>query len=140
VIYSERERQNMETVRHLTMLVNSERYEEMDELFHGGYIDHNPGFKVTSLDDLKQLLKQAHRDFGIENVVQDMLASDDFVAVRVITKGQHLCEVYGKKPDGKALALDMIEIYRLSDAKIAERWVASDVAGLMKQMGVKLPF
>ncbi len=138
--YSSEEQNNINTIRRMNGFVNSENYDAMDDLFKADYVDHNPGFKVNSLEDLKNLLRDAHRNFDIRNVLNEVFASGEFVVARVTTNGKFIAETFGKKPDGRPLILEMMEIYRFRDGKIAERWVASDVAGMMKQVGVKLPF
>jgi predicted SnoaL-like aldol condensation-catalyzing enzyme len=135
----EDEKHNAGVVRHLNDLVNAEAYDEMDDLFAPTYRDNNPGWKISSVADLKAVIASAHRSFGIQNEIEQMLTSGDKVFVRVNSKGRHMVPAFGVQLSGKETHLLIFEIYRFEQGKIAERWVLSDVIGLMEQLGVSIP-
>ena len=136
---TEEEHRNVAVVHHLNTLVNESRFDEMDELFADGYRDHNPGWQIESVADLKRIIADAHFRFQLHNVIQDTVASQDKVVVRVANEGRHVSDAFGIAPTGKATSMQTIEIYRFDSGKVAERWVVSDRMSLMLQLGVKLP-
>ncbi len=134
------EQRNVATVHLLNDLVNDERYDEMDELFATDYRDHNPNWKITSVAELKTVIASAHDNFDIHNEIEEVLAAGDKVFVRVNSRGRHLKPAFGLAPTGMETQLLSFEIYRFDeDGKIGERWVLSDLVGLMRQLGVSIP-
>lgn len=130
---------NIKVIYKLNDLINSMNYDAIDELFTDDYVDHNSSWNIKDLEDLKKTLKNARSSFDTQNTILDTIASQDKVVVRVMINGRHIAPAFGIEPTGKETSCETIEIYRLEKCKIAERWVLSDVLGLMKQLGVKLP-
>ncbi len=134
------EQRNVDTVHLLNDLVNDERYDEMDELFAADYRDHNPNWKITSVAELKTVIASAHANFDLHNEIEEVLAAGDKVFIRVNSRGRHLQPAFGVAPTGMETQLLTFEIYRFEeDGKIGERWVLSDLIGLMRQLGVSIP-
>ena len=50
--------------------------------------------------------------------------------------GTHQGPFMGMPPTGKQAAVDVIDIFRIEDGKIAEHWAVTDMLGLMKQLGM----
>jgi predicted ester cyclase len=64
--------------------------------------------------------------------IHDIFSGGDKVAVRFAHGGTHRGELIGVPPSNRTVTIRGIEIYRLSDGKIAEYWGeldASDVFG-----------
>ena len=136
---SAEEARNARAVLCLNALVNAGDYGAMDALFAADYADHNPGWQVESLAELKKLIRFGHDAFGVRNEVDWIIAAGDKVFVRVLNHGRHAAAVFGKPPTGKETCMTTFEIYRFQGGRIVERWVVSDLIGLMRQLGVELP-
>lgn len=67
--------------------------------------------------------------------VEDIFASQDRVAVRMRITGTHRGSFQGVPPSGAPIDYVSNEIYRISDGKIAEEWICSDMLTLMTQIG-----
>jgi|GEM_PF-695982 Predicted ester cyclase len=67
--------------------------------------------------------------------VDDLVAERDRVVVRWTMKGTYSNQFPGidVPPTGQPIALKGIAIYRVEKGKLAERWVVSDVYGLIKE-------
>ena len=74
--------------------------------------------------------------------VQDVIASDDLVALRQVVKARHVGTLLGMPATGGPLQWDAVDIYRINDAgKISEQWAFEDFAAILSQAGgVKLPW
>jgi len=70
--------------------------------------------------------------------IEDMVAEEDKVAVRLIFTGTHKGEFYGIAPTGKKISVTQTEIDRLVDGKIVESWEDFDQHGMFKQLGMEL--
>ena len=125
---------NTRLCRRLTELVNGRDYDQMDGLFAPTFTDHNPAWGAAGLADLKKVLADAHAAVGMLISYDDIFAVDDKVVVRITLTGRHVAEFLGFPPTGKYVCWTSIEIFRIENGKIAERWVQADVAGLLRQL------
>jgi predicted ester cyclase len=55
--------------------------------------------------------------------------------VRVTLSGTHTGEFLGFAPTGRTVEYVSHEFYRVADGLIAEEWICSDTATLMRQIG-----
>lgn len=67
--------------------------------------------------------------------VDDLIGERDRVVVRWRLLGTHESDFGGIAPTGKAIALKGIAIYRLDSGMLMERWVVSDLHGLLAEIG-----
>lgn len=67
--------------------------------------------------------------------VDDLIAEGDKVVVRWRLVGTHKGDFRGIAPTGRAITLKGVAIYRLEDGKLMERWVVSDLHGLLEEIG-----
>lgn len=74
----------------------------------------------------------AFPDLDIE--IEHMLADADQVAVRARFRGTHTGEFNGVPATGRAVEFWSVEYYRFAGGRVAEEWVAPDIAGLMRQL------
>jgi len=74
--------------------------------------------------------------------VQDVIASNDLVALRQVVTARHTGNLLGIPATGLPLHWDAVDIYRVNDAgKISEQWAFEDLAAVLSQVGgVKLPW
>ena len=79
------------------------------------------------------LMRQAFPDLRIE--IDDIVASDDQVAVRLRLHGTHSGDYLGFPASGRAVSYVSHEFYRLADGMVEEEWVCSDTATLFRQLG-----
>jgi predicted ester cyclase len=68
--------------------------------------------------------------------VDDLIAEGDKVVVRWRLLGTHEGSFQGIAPTGRAIALEGIAIYRVDRGKLMERWVVSDLHGLLESLRV----
>lgn len=132
--------ENVRVIRRLDEVVNSRHYENMDELFAPAFIDNNPAWSVQSLDELKEIIAAAHKALDMHSHQDEVYpAAGNRVVIHLTFTGRHVGPFLGAEPTGKPVSWTSIEIYRMENRKIAERWVQADTTGLMKQLGAPLP-
>ena len=66
--------------------------------------------------------------------VDDMIAEGDKVVVRWRLLGTHKGNFLDISPTGRWVTLKGIAIYRLEDSKVKERWVVTDLHGLLQKL------
>jgi len=81
------------------------------------------------------LFRQALPDWHSD--VAQLVAEDDTVAERFRASGTHTGgPLMGVPPTGRTLVLDGINVFRIADGKIVERWGRLDDLGLLRQLGL----
>jgi len=79
-----------------------------------------------------ELMRQAFPD--LQAHVEDIVAAQDKVAVRVRFRGTHAGEFLGFPATGRTVEYVSHEFYRIADGLIAEEWICSDMATLFRQL------
>ena len=80
-----------------------------------------------------EMMKQAFPD--LQGQIEDIVAADDRVALRLRFRGTHSGEFLGIPPTGHRIEYVSHEFYRVTDGLIAEEWICSDTATLFRQLG-----
>lgn len=78
------------------------------------------------------MLRRAFPDLHAE--IEDIFGSGDRVAMRVRISGTHEGDYLGIPATGRPVSYVSHEFYRVEDGLIAEEWICSDTAGLMRQI------
>jgi len=97
-------------------------YAEMPEPVHGREI-WQQGF---------ELMRRAFPD--LEAHIDDIVAADDKIALRLTLSGTHREEFQGIPATGRRVRYVSHEFYRVADGLIAEEWICSDMASLFRQL------
>ena len=71
----------------------------------------------------------------IQFTLDQVLAEDDRVAIRLTGRGTHKGNFMGIPPTGKQVSFGGMTFIHIQDGKVAERWGISDIPGLMQQLG-----
>ena len=66
--------------------------------------------------------------------IEDIVAAQDKVAVRLRFRGTHSGEFLGIPATGRTIEYVSHEYYRIADGLIAEEWIWSDTATLLRQL------
>lgn len=67
--------------------------------------------------------------------IDDIIAEDDRVAVRLTASATQTGEFMGMPPSGRSYEIAEIHIFRLRDGRIVEHWHEANSMGLMRQLG-----
>ena len=96
----------------------------INEMVAADFVGHDlpPPSNRAALIELRVAINRAftHEKFTIA----DLIAEGDRVAARTIDELTHTGEFEGIAPNGKRFTLEIFEIVRIADGKIAERWAA----------------
>ena len=68
------------------------------------------------------------------NMVEELVAEDDRVAVRLSYRGTHRGEIFGFAPTGRRIRYAGVGIFQFSAGRIVDGWVLGDLAGLLLQL------
>ncbi len=83
---------------------------------------------------LTGMLHAAFPDFRA--TIEDLIAEDDKVVIRMTWTGTHEGEFMGIPPTGSRVSFGVFDIVRIVDDMVVEHWGQMDNMGLMQQLGV----
>lgn len=107
-----------------------------EKLVTNDFTPHSWGKMPSGVEPLKQAIRHVHA--GLADVtfkIEDMIAEDDKVAVRVTAHARHTGEFMGLPASGQAYTISETHIFHVRDGKVAEHWRDADMLGLMRQLG-----
>lgn len=121
-------------------IFNQGKLDLVDQIFAPDFTWHSPGVPPDlprgpeGLRHFVMTLRSAFPDLYL--TVEDSIAEGDRVVNRWVFHGTHKGEFAGILPTGKQVSLTGIDIWRISDGKIAELCQELDFHGLLRQLGM----
>ena len=113
------------------------RPEAVDELLADDFVSHTWRSTGDGKGDLKRAIERLSGVLAdVRFIVEDMVAEEDRVAVRVTAQATQVGSFMGVPPSGKSYSIGEIHIFRIRDGKVAEHWHQYDQAGMMRQLGL----
>ncbi len=111
----------------------------VDRYLDPNLINHDPPFPgaPTGREGMRHAaarFRTALPDWHSE--IDELVAEGDLVVERFTASGTHRGELMGVPPTGKTLVLQGIQIFRIENDKIVERWGRLDEVGLLRQLGL----
>ncbi len=104
-------------------------------------MNHDPPFGASAdLEGMRaaaSMFRAAFPDWHSE--LHLLIAEGDLVAEVFTASGTHRGEVMGVAPSGQAISLRGINVFRVHDGRISERWGRLDDLGFLQQLGLAPP-
>ncbi len=129
---------NIEKLRRLlTRAFSQGDYSELDELIAPDYKEHQNGIQGVGPEAVRRTasgLRASFPDLSLE--IQDAIADEDTVWVRVRAQGSDTGGVAGRPPSGRRIEVDVVDIVRFRDGLMSEHWGVADRLGMLQQVGV----
>lgn len=108
----------------------------VDELVAEDFTPHSWGEMPPGREALKQAQRRVSAGLADAAMrIEDMIAEDDRVAVRLTSSGRHAGEFMGMPASDKTYSISETHIFRLRDGKIVEHWRDADMMGMLQQLG-----
>jgi len=129
---------NKEVVKkYFEVVVNDRKLELLDDLFHQDrfYFDWDTGEREEGLDQLKAFLPIMYNGMpDIISSVEEIIAEDNKVMVKINFRGTHLGEFWGFPPSGNSINVNEAFIFYLRDGKIFSTTRVIDMKVLESQL------
>ena len=110
----------------------------VDAYLSDDFVNHDPPFGAPpdreGMRAAAAMFRAAFPDWRSE--MHLLIAEDDLVAEHFTARGTHQGEVMGISPTGREVSLPGINIFRVRDGLITERWGRLDDLGFLQQLGV----
>ena len=108
----------------------------VDKLVTHDFTPHSWGSVPAGIEPLKDAIWRVHAALtDVSFKIEDIIAEEDRVAVRVTAHGRHTGEFMGMPASGRQYAISETHIFHVRDGKVAEHWRDADMLGLMRQLG-----
>ena len=130
--------QNKERERLLVEeVLNKGNLSLLDDLLSPNFVYHGIDWKeIKGIDAYKKMIKglrTAYPDFHA--TIEDIIADDNSVWIKVKITGTHTGEYRGLAPTGKKFVMEAVPRYRIVDGKIVEGWSVWNPLGYFRQLG-----
>jgi len=129
---------NKATVRRfLDQVLNQQRHDLAEEFLADNVEFHGPNGSFIGLSAVTEsfaMIAAAFPDW--RSSIIDVVAEGDKVVARLNHKGTHQGEMQGIPATGNTFSQESIVIYHLTNGKIDDGRNATDLLGLMQQLGV----
>lgn len=111
----------------------------VDRYLDPAFINHDPPLPGApdgpeGMRQAADVFRRAFPDWRSDE--QHMIAEADLVAEHFVAHGTHRGSVMGESPTGQDVVLRGVNIFRITDGKIVERWGRLDDLGLLQQLGL----
>jgi steroid delta-isomerase-like uncharacterized protein len=123
--------------RYTEQVLSNQRHDLIDEFLVDTVELHGVGPSIIGRPAVVEwyaMFAAAFPDW--HTTIDDMVAEGDKVVVRITSNGTHHGEFQGLPATGKPYTQNAIVIYRLSNGKIVEAWVQTDILSMMQQLGL----
>lgn len=112
-------------MRFMNEVVSQGNLAAIDEIVATDFVEHQevPPGTPPGIEGLRGFITAYRAAFpDASATVEQIVASEDLVAVRSIWKGTHKGEWMGFAPTGKALEFQVLDFVRVRDGKAVEHW------------------
>ena len=124
--------------RFMAEVFNGHDPERARDFFTPDAVWHGPSIaEVSGMDNIVGLLGAFIGALtNIKAQEQDVIASGDLVALRLVVTATQAGDLLGIPSSGSDVRWDAVDIYRVTDdGKISEQWAFEDMAAIGSQLG-----
>ena len=123
--------------RYIEQVVNSQRHDLIEEFLVETVELHGTGPTTVGLTAVQEWYAKFAASFpDWHTTIDDLVAEGDKVVVRITSNGTHRGEMQGIPATGKQVTQHAIAIYRLTNGKIIEGRLQTDMLSMMQQLGL----
>ena len=122
--------------RFITEVFEQGNMDAVDELCADDFIGHTWG--NADREGLKAAMQRVAKALADAHfAIEDMIAEDDRVVVRVTASARQVGEFMGVPATGRSYKIGEIHIFKLRDGKIAEHWHEYNPGAILKQLSAE---
>jgi steroid delta-isomerase-like uncharacterized protein len=131
--------QNKDTVTaFITALFSKGDLGAVDDYLAGDFVNHDPPLGVTAdREGMRGVAAMFHSAFPDWHSDMEFLVGEgDLVAEVFTARGTQQGEIFGVPASGRNINLPGINVWRVRQDRIVERWGRVDELGLLRQLGL----
>ena len=109
----------------------------LDELFSPDFVDRSGMTNPPTLEGSRQFFTMMFAAFpDMRFTIRQQIAEGDKVLTHKTLQATQLGPFMGIPATGKAVAVDVMDIFTVAGSKITEHWTVGDMLRMMQQLGV----
>jgi len=121
----------------IKVVINNGDYSALNDLVHPDYVYRAPGQEMRGAEDIQTLFETYRSAFSdLKILINDLIATDDRVAIAFTLTGTHDGALMGIEATGKRVKVNGTVFSRFEGGKIIEEWEILDQLSLIEQLGV----
>jgi predicted ester cyclase len=130
--------QNLKAVALGAEIFPSHDFDRFGEFFAEHIVDHDPADgQAAGLEGIKQYWRGLVESFpDLELAPEAMVVDDGYIALALRVSGTHKGEFFGRAPTGRRFEVRQVQVGRMEEGLMVERWGATDVLGILTQLGL----
>jgi predicted ester cyclase len=110
--------------------------DKLDEVVSAEIVSHEPPTREEGIEAVKATIAEMRKAFSdIHTELQDLVAEADRVVARLVTTATNNGPFKRFAASGKTIEIERVEIVRIADGKIVERWLSRDKMEVLRQLG-----
>lgn len=108
-----------------------------EQLFSPDFVDHDPGAgQPAGGEGLAWYWEDFGRAFDFEREVLHTVATPEHVITATQLSGTHIGDWLGHPATGERFSVRSVQVMRMVDGRIVERWGSTDTLGILQQLGL----
>ncbi len=129
--------ENKVIVRKMMEAINGQNLASLDELMAPDFVLHMHAEQARGWEVNRKVIEDEIKAFpDLHVAIEDIVAEEDKVCVRLKETATHTGEYRGLAPTGNKLSYKVVSIWRIVEGKIVEGWIVYDQLDFLKQLGV----
>jgi steroid delta-isomerase-like uncharacterized protein len=107
----------------------------IDHYMAADFVAHDLPLAQKSCEDYMRFISMFEASFSdMNHIIRDIFSCDDKVVARWSWTAKHTAEFMGIPATNRQITIKGIDIYRLTDGKIANLWQEIDIMGILQQI------
>ena len=128
--------ENKAIVRKMIEAINKQNLASLNKLMASDFVMHMHAQQMQGLEVNNQVIEDEIKAFpDLHVAIEDIIAEEDKVCVRLQETATHTGEYRGLTPTGNKLSYTVVAIWRIVEGKIVEGWIVYDQLDFLKQLG-----
>ncbi len=110
--------------------------DKLGEVVSAEVVSHEPPVHEEGIEAIKATITEMRKAFSdIHTELRDLIAENDRVVARLATTATNTGPFKRFAASGKTIEIERVEIVRIADGKIVERWLVRDKMEVLRQLG-----
>ena len=131
--------ENMEVVKSFYKYLDESNFDSLSVLLDPDIKIFYESGDLVSWNDMMPFIKSVYASFpDYKHEIEDVIAADDKVVVRLAYTGTHTNKYMELNPTGIKFKYKGIQIFQFSNKKATNFWGVEDELGMMTQLGMEL--
>jgi steroid delta-isomerase-like uncharacterized protein len=129
--------ENKALARRIYEIFSQGDIESLDQFMASDFVDHNPyPNQGPGLEGVKRFIQEYRMSFAnMRFTIDQQVAEGDKVVTRIIFSARHTGEFLGLPATGREVTTTGMDMLRIVDGKIVERWGNEDNVKILQDLG-----